>query len=437
MELAANGRVLKLGGCVRQHELDKIVGKLNHFCKVVQGGRLHLQPLWDSKAALEVAVGPGVPAGAVRSVTSAGARACPSYRPKLILPLSVEAKAGLLWWRDRLTMGEVPWRPLFVKPDGYLDIFDGATFKCPWNIPIAHRGTSKLVVITYDASASGFGFVVGVPQRPAFKYAGSFSPEQSSCTSNWRECWTGPFSLRVLAKRSPDLLMDAFVVFRSDNTSAVSLVNKGSSRSKPLREIGRALFDLASTYRMQLAAMHIPGRLNTVADKLSREAEELYASRRVTEVAVVWLRKVIADQGLCLYHMTDVLCPGGAPLLASNRLHPPLHSLGKGPVACSIPPPATMEACIRATGRVRSLGYYAALVLPFSKEAVYFNRWFPLLQRHGFHHVSPTPKNMVLFDYTQRQCPDASYDSPPLELNVKPRLHLWLSRAPEHYDTAM
>ena len=40
-------------GYTRLHDLDKIIGKLNHLSIVVRGGRLWLQPLWDVHADYE------------------------------------------------------------------------------------------------------------------------------------------------------------------------------------------------------------------------------------------------------------------------------------------------------------------------------------------------------------------------------------------------
>jgi hypothetical protein len=84
------------------------------------------------------------------------------------------------------------------------------------------------------------------PQSPLFKYAGVFAPPQSRCTSNWREAKTLVLALQIINKQRQGFLKDAFVIFRSDNTSAVALVNKGISRSLPLRAIGQELLDLAT-----------------------------------------------------------------------------------------------------------------------------------------------------------------------------------------------
>lgn len=423
VEIGNAGRVLKPAGYARLHEVDKVVGKLNNMAKVVQGGRLYLSPLWDAKARLDAEMR--------QSMRDKGT-AVPShvpYRRKALIGITTEIMEGLRWWERCLAKDEVPWRPTFVKPDGFLDIFDGKTFRSPWDIPAEHRGVSKLLVITTDASASGFGFVIGDPQRPAFKYAGMFSAEQSMCTSNFRESKTLLLAVLIVIKRLPELITDAFLVFRSDNTTAVSLINKGTSKSKPIRAIGKELFTTADKANVKLAAMHIPGRLNRVADGLSREAEHLYAARRLTAAAQNWLAAIMKSRGMLLSDITDVLRPLDGGLVPSNRLRRRKES-SVSLVACSVPPPATTEACIKAAAYVRRVGYYAAILLPLSVEGALTHRWRPLLQRQGFVHIGSTPEKLVVFEFARMPCPDDSYGSRALELNVKPRLHLWLSHAP-------
>lgn len=423
-ELGHQGRVLKPVGSGRLHDLDKVVGKLCHLSQIVFGGRLHLQPIWDAKAAYERAAR----AKLLRS-GEAGNHASTQlpYRARACVRVPDLAISGLRWWRDRLRQQEVPWRPVFVKPDGFLDIFDGKTFPEPWSIPTSNAGTSKLVVVTTDASASGYGFVVGDPKAPVVKYAGIFSLLQSVCTSNWRESKTIEIAYRTLLKHWPHLVRGAFIIFRTDNTSAASMVNKGTSRSFPLRQIARNLFELAASTEAQIAAMHVAGSLNTVADGLSREAVRLYAQRRLSPSLISWLQSALHDLGLDLAHITDVLLPSSEAVIHSNRVPPPSTAARKA-VVCSIPPPATTEASLRSLAYVSRLGYTVALLLSLdARAAADGHRWWRFIQRLGLRCHCAIPNKMVVFEHARLAGWNASYNSRPLELNVRPQLFLWLA----------
>jgi hypothetical protein len=96
-----------------------------------------------------------------------------------------------------------------------------------------------LIVITIDASASGLGFVIGDPSCPFFTYAAAWSWAQSINTSNWRESKAIVIALAVLRNARPTLLRPGVAILvRSDNQSAVSLVNKESSSSDSLHAVG-------------------------------------------------------------------------------------------------------------------------------------------------------------------------------------------------------
>ena len=57
---------------------------------------------------------------------------------------------------------------------------------------------------------------------------------------------------------------------RSDNMASVSAVNKATSRSHELMVLIRELFWLSVLHDFKLTASHIPGKLNILADYISR-----------------------------------------------------------------------------------------------------------------------------------------------------------------------
>ena len=68
-----------------------------------------------------------------------------------------------------------------------------------------------------------------------------------------------------------DLCIDQIVLVATDNTTVVSYKNKeGGMRSSPLCALLWRILTWCTKYLVTLKARHVPGRLNVVADKLSR-----------------------------------------------------------------------------------------------------------------------------------------------------------------------
>jgi hypothetical protein len=60
------------------------------------------------------------------------------------------------------------------------------------------------------------------------------------------------------------------VLVRSDNLTAVSALNKSTSRGVALMPIIREIFWLGVEYNLVVSSMHIPGEQNLLADRISR-----------------------------------------------------------------------------------------------------------------------------------------------------------------------
>ena len=72
-------------------------------------------------------------------------------------------------------------------------------------------------------------------------------------------------------KEFQDLCIDKIVLVATDNTTVVSYINKkGGMRSGPLCALLWRILTWCTRNQVTLKARHIPGRLNVVADKLSR-----------------------------------------------------------------------------------------------------------------------------------------------------------------------
>ena len=72
-------------------------------------------------------------------------------------------------------------------------------------------------------------------------------------------------------KEFQDLCLDKIILVATDNTTVVSYINKeGGMRSGPLCALLWRILTWCTRNQVTLKARHIPGRLNVVADKLSR-----------------------------------------------------------------------------------------------------------------------------------------------------------------------
>ena len=60
------------------------------------------------------------------------------------------------------------------------------------------------------------------------------------------------------------------ICFYTDNLDLVAIINKRSTREVHTMELIRTLVLLCLTFNVNFVARHIPGRVNTLADKLSR-----------------------------------------------------------------------------------------------------------------------------------------------------------------------
>ena len=96
------------------------------------------------------------------------------------------------------------------------------------------------------------GLVVSTRKQAAYKLSGTEG---------------SPFS----SKRVPRPRTDQIVLVATDNTTVVSYINKeGGMRSGPLCALLWRILAWCTRRQVTLKARHIPGRLNVIADKLSR-----------------------------------------------------------------------------------------------------------------------------------------------------------------------
>ena len=120
-----------------------------------------------------------------------------------------------------------------------------------------------IAVCSTDASSTGYGAHWG----PSERMAGRFKTEEKSWHINHKELWTIVHAIRVWGK----YWRGRRVLFLCDNKTAVACVNKRSSAKSHLQGLCEALEYWAGVFQCEVRAAWIPGRLNTLADSLSRE----------------------------------------------------------------------------------------------------------------------------------------------------------------------
>ena len=189
-----------------------LLGLLSATEKMVPQGRLHMRPLqWH--------------------LNSNWSQDQPLHSR---IPVSRQVKGHLDWWRDRQNL--MAGSPLH---------------------PLQHE-----VEIFTDASHEGWGAHCGQSLT-----RGSWPPSHEGWHINILEMKA---VLLALQKFLP-LVENKRVLISSDNTSVVSYINKqGGTRSWDLCALLWRLASFSSKHGIQLTSRHIPGRLNAIADKLSR-----------------------------------------------------------------------------------------------------------------------------------------------------------------------
>ena len=203
--------LLLLPACpVRQ--FMSLIGLLTATEKQVHLGRLHMRPIqWHLKNNWRV----------------------PESQEKII-PLPRALHPHLQWWLDEDSV--LQGQPLH---------------------PVRHA----LQIFT-DASKEGWGAHVN-----EFTARGSWSVPESKLHINYLELK----AVFLALKEFQNLCVDKIVLIATDNTTVVAYINKeGGMRSDPLCALLWKILTWCSQRQVTLKARHIPGRLNVIADKLSR-----------------------------------------------------------------------------------------------------------------------------------------------------------------------
>ncbi len=122
---------------------------------------------------------------------------------------------------------------------------------------------SRHTVVTTDASSTDWGATCNGQAA-----SGLWTGPRLLWHINCLELWAVHLALRQFRP----LLLGKHVLVRTDNTAAVSYINRlGGIRSHRMSQLARHLLLWSHTQFKSLRAVHIPGQLNRAADALSRQ----------------------------------------------------------------------------------------------------------------------------------------------------------------------
>uniref|UniRef100_A0A0A9YMB8 Putative enzymatic polyprotein n=1 Tax=Lygus hesperus TaxID=30085 RepID=A0A0A9YMB8_LYGHE len=185
-----------------------LIGVLNFAAFAVPLGRLHLR--W-----IQIATRP------LRRV-----------RPRQLLPLSERVLGELRWWQENLR--------------------HSSSFHPPVN----------RVFLSTDASDRAWGAEIS-----GTHIQGLWSRVQQSWHINRKEL----YAVRAAILSSSSRLRNCTVVLQTDNKTVAAYIRKqGGLRSATLLRETEKLFQLTSALNLHILPFFIPGRLNSLADRLSR-----------------------------------------------------------------------------------------------------------------------------------------------------------------------
>ena len=191
---------------------QSLLGKLAAQFRYVEFGRLHLRPLqWHLLDRWDQV----------------------QDSPYTSIPVTGEVTACLNWWVAR--------------------------FSHPQGVPLVEPPAS--VHIFTDASVKGWGAHVA-----DVTYQGLWSQEESLEMINLLELRA--IRLALLQHNPP---LGSVILVATDNNTAKAYVNKqGGTKSRPMMRETQVLFALVMERQWTIRARHIAGKLNVLADKLSR-----------------------------------------------------------------------------------------------------------------------------------------------------------------------
>ena len=226
---------------LRANSFASAIGLANHVAEVFYQGRGKLAPCWDALSASDV-----------YKMWQSGS----SENPRI--HLSDTAIDSLKWWIR--AMHTLPTRALRC-PAG--PVSDWGPGSAPFDNWRALAAEGALMVIETDAASNGlWGYHI---TNSTTSRSGPWG--DLSCESiNYKELWV---VLKVLIDFR-NFLRGWRVLFRIDNSTAVSYINNRGGKVPALNKLYETIEDHERSALCHIAAAHIKGVCNPVADLSSR-----------------------------------------------------------------------------------------------------------------------------------------------------------------------
>ena len=97
-------------------------------------------------------------------------------------------------------------------------------------------------------------------------FQGHWSADQINRSIQWKEL----FPIVLAAATWGHLWTKMCITFMCDNEAVATMIRTGTSKCPMIMELLQQLFFCAAKYNFSAIAQHIPGKLNLIADALSR-----------------------------------------------------------------------------------------------------------------------------------------------------------------------
>ncbi|KAK3746307.1 hypothetical protein QZH41_015390, partial [Actinostola sp. cb2023] len=194
---------------ITKRDLQSLVGKLNFAARVVFGGRTFLRRIIDNVNHMQ--------------------------RPHHHVRLNAQLRADLAWWTE------------------FLGVFNGKTF-------FVESEPVQLDEFSTDACPVGGGgdwFYINWDTD---------QPRLADVHINLQET----FTVLAALERWKEELRDQWITVRTDNTTTLSAINKGTSGNTLVMQWLRKIFWLSATYNFRVTSRYISTASNTMADAISR-----------------------------------------------------------------------------------------------------------------------------------------------------------------------
>ena len=196
----------------KKRELLSLIGSLSHACKVIRAGRAFLRRLIDLSMK--------------------------ATRLDHFIRINAEARADLEWWF------------YFIGRWNGISLLSAVSIQPP------------AATIYSDASGNwGCGAICGSQW---------FQLKWDTRSDRWhisiKELTPIVISTAIWGRH----FMGKTLLVRSDNSAAVAAINSQSSAVKEMTHLLRCLAFISARFQVHISALHVPGRLNAVADALSR-----------------------------------------------------------------------------------------------------------------------------------------------------------------------